>query len=181
MYAVAPTSTTSTKRTTPNLLPCTIHHSGPIQTPARYWSPTPTTTNDNKITKTSYLRGRKLRGRTLRLPANYTGLVLQKTDKVLPTTHTQMGGKAPSAEALRAMEEDECAGREGEVEVKMVERRAEFGEVVVWGHESVPEADDVYVRGVEEWIGFAEAVSCAGVFGGAGEGESVLMTGADAL
>jgi ribonuclease H2 subunit C len=29
---------------------------------------------------------------------------------------------------------------------------------VVWAHETIPAADDPYVKGVEEWIKFAEAV-----------------------
>ena len=33
--------------------------------------------------------------------------------------------------------------------------------MVVWGHEHVPEDDDDYVKGVEEWIKVAEAVSHA--------------------
>jgi ribonuclease H2 subunit C len=70
------------------------------------------------------------------------------------------------AEQLRRMEEGEddesmdtggdMAGKE--VEVKLMETKAKFDEVVIWGHEIVPEDDDVYVKGVEEWIAFAEAV-----------------------
>ena len=70
------------------------------------------------------------------------------------------------AEKLRRMEEgdddemiDDAVGADGkEVEVKLMETKARFEEVVIWGHEQVPEDDDVYVRGVEEWVGFAEAV-----------------------
>ena len=157
MYAFNPNTTTlPTKQTTPNLLPCTINHNGPITTTSRYWSPS---ANDSDNTKTSYLRGRKLQGRTVKLPAGYTGLVVQKTDNNLPVKP-----KVPSAEELRAMEEgDEMDGvvdgmGEEEVEVKMLEQKGPFEEMVIWGHESVPENDDVYVRGVEEWVAFAEAV-----------------------
>lgn len=178
MLALQPSPNTTTspplKTTTPNLLPCKIQHNGPIPTPRRYWSPSTTHTatsnntpalqtngvaNSPPKTKTSYLRGRKLAGRTVRLPRGYTGLVLQKTDMLLPANR-----KVPTAEELRAMEEDEedlngGMGQEAEVEVKTLEPRARFEEFVVWGHESAPEEDDVYVRGVEEWVAFAEAVS----------------------
>jgi ribonuclease H2 subunit C len=44
--------------------------------------------------------------------------------------------------------------------VKAVHELATFDEIVVWGHEVAPDSmEDVYVKGVEEWIGFAEAVS----------------------
>lgn len=51
--------------------------------------------------------------------------------------------------------------QEDAVETKAMELKAAFEEVVVWGHEAVPseQAGDEYVRGVEEWIAFAHAVS----------------------
>lgn len=169
MFALALSNDKTRRQTIPNLLPCAIHHNGPVSTSSRYWSPILTTSAEaNGITKsqpktktkTSYFRGRKLAGRTVNFPANYTGLVLQKTSDLLP-----MKPKIPTAEGLRAMEEGSDDGfgagegrEEGEAEVKMLEVKAEFEELVVWGHEVVPEGDDVYVKGVEEWVGFAEAV-----------------------
>jgi ribonuclease H2 subunit C len=50
--------------------------------------------------------------------------------------------------------EDEDEGDEAGV----LEELAEFENIVVWGHESLPESDDIYVRGVEEWITFSEAM-----------------------
>lgn len=40
-----------------------------------------------------------------------------------------------------------------------MEEKGAFQEIVVWGHEAVPEEGDVYVKGMKEWIAFAEAVS----------------------
>lgn len=168
MYALNP-STTSTKpnHLTPNLLPCAIHHNGPIQTSSRYWSPKPTHA-ESETERTAYFRGRKLQGRAVRLPEGYTGMLVKKTDDVLSE---EKKAKMPTAEELRAMEEgddmDEDGegmglGKDEEVEVKMLEQTAEFDEMVVWGHEALPETDDVYVRGVEEWVGFAAAVSLRG-------------------
>lgn len=42
--------------------------------------------------------------------------------------------------------------------VKVLEKQATFDEYVVWGHETIPAADDTFVKGVEEWVKFAEAV-----------------------
>lgn len=177
MYALSPTTTTtSSKKTTPNLLPCTISHNGPISVPQRYWDPKPSKTTTTTPTQSpssqsphsaAYFRGRLLQGRTLTLPEGYTGLVLNKTETPLPKPR-------PTAEQLRVLEEDAGALDEefggDEVEVKRLECQGRFDEVVVWGHEMVPDGEDGYVRGVEEWIGFAEAVSCSVEFGGEEEG-----------
>lgn len=46
-------------------------------------------------------------------------------------------------------------------EVKIAEQIGEFDEVVVWGHGgTVDEGSDMFVRGVREWVGFAESMHC---------------------
>lgn len=47
---------------------------------------------------------------------------------------------------------------DSEEPVKVLEKQATFNEFVVWGHEVLPAADDPFVKGVEEWLKFAEAV-----------------------
>ncbi|EME40791.1 hypothetical protein DOTSEDRAFT_27397 [Dothistroma septosporum NZE10] len=143
---LAITSSTNAKNLTPNILPCRIHHSGPIPTPSRYWNPSKIA-KDGNTTQTSYFRGRKLLGKGVRLPAKYTGMVLQKMEKVLP--------QPPRL----AEEDDEDEDEEQPVEVKTMEAIGNFDEVAVWGHEMLPqEREDVYVKGLQEWIGFAEAM-----------------------
>ena len=57
------------------------------------------------------------------------------------------------------MEEDcEEEGEEEQEPTKVVEEIAQFDEMVIWGHEELAADDDIFVRGVEEWIGFAEAM-----------------------
>ncbi len=79
---------------TTNILPCRIHHDGPAKVTKRYWSPQAekgTLEGVNDIsstqywgradqsngstdgTKSSHFRGRKLRGRVMKLPAGYEG------------------------------------------------------------------------------------------------------------
>lgn len=141
--------TSSNRKLTPNILPCSIHHSGPIPTHKRYWGPSPP---DNNGARTTYFRGRKLRGRTVKVPEGYQGYVLEKTENVAP----QKPQVPPQSHAL----EDEDGGDEEEpAGVKVMEQKGNFDEMVVWGHEVVPEAEDEYVKGVGEWIAFAEAVS----------------------
>ena len=143
------------RKVTPNLIPCSTKHSGPINAEKRYWAPSKSTNNE---TSTAYFRGRKLQGKSLKLLSDYQGVVLEKTDQPF-----QQQPKIPTVEQLRRLEEgdnDEMDVVEEEpVEVKVMEQIAEFDEVVVWGHEMLPEDDDIYVRGAREWIGFAEAVS----------------------
>ncbi len=62
----------------------------------------------------------------------------------------------PSEEDKGAEEEDD---QDIEVEVAIMEERAQFEEVVVWGHEVLPDGmADPYVRVMEEWIACAEQV-----------------------
>lgn len=52
-------------------------------------------------------------------------------------------------------EEDEVE----KIEIKVVNQVGSFDEVMVWGHGGAIDADeDVYARGIKEWIGFAEAM-----------------------
>lgn len=103
---------------------------------------------------TSYFRGRKLHARTLKLPKGYKGAVLSKSEKILPL--------APRP----GEEEEEEDDDEIEPEVKIMEEQSSFEEIVVWGHEATMDEADPYVRGVEEWIGFAGAVSFCVVWRG---------------
>ena len=126
-------------KTSINILPCRINHNGPTKVTKRYWQPR--TEADN--TRTAHFRGPRLRGRAVRIPEKYQGFVLKATDKTI-------------IEPLMPTEEDE----EPELPqpVKAVEEVAVFDEMVVWGHDQVPASDDSLVKGVEEWIAFAEAI-----------------------
>jgi ribonuclease H2 subunit C len=80
----------------------------------------------------------------LSLSEKYTGAVLHITEKDMPS---QSKG-----------EEDDGDEDEMEVEVKIAEKVGEFDEVVVWGHGGPIGEDDVVVRGLKEWIDFAESM-----------------------
>lgn len=43
----------------------------------------------------------------------------------------------------------------------MLEAQGTFDELMVWGHEILPAADDTFVKGVEEWVRFAETVGAS--------------------
>jgi ribonuclease H2 subunit C len=81
------------------------------------------------------------------IPKGYKGVVLSSTDGKLQ--------KDPqSSEEEELDENDQIEG------IGILEEQAGFDEILVWGHEALPdETSDPYVRGVEEWIIFAEQVS----------------------
>ncbi|KAK0119823.1 hypothetical protein ONS95_011255 [Cadophora gregata] len=132
---------------TPNVLPCRINHNGAVNTSRRYWNPT--AQPDGKTI--AYFRGRKLHGKVLKVPSKYRGVVVEKTERVLPRAPVQT--QNDQVEGEEEEEEDE------EPEVKVMEEQAGFEEIVVWGHEMIPDGmADPYVRGLEDWIAFAESI-----------------------
>lgn len=54
---------------------------------------------------------------------------------------------------------DEGEDEEEPVEVRIMDQTGTFSDIVVWGHEMVPDEEDAYRKGIEEWMGFAQAVS----------------------
>ncbi|KIW60649.1 hypothetical protein PV05_00849 [Exophiala xenobiotica] len=149
MLALQKTSSPTRKCTT-NILPCRVHHDGPIKVTKRYWSPQ----DENDGSKTSHFRGRRLRGRVMRLPAGYRGVVARSTEQYLPQP-VKGGPKFTAVDEDIEIEEEE---EEPPEPVKVLEEVATFGDVIVWGHDRIPNQDDTFVKGVEEWISFAEAI-----------------------
>jgi ribonuclease H2 subunit C len=89
----------------------------------------------------------------VKIPEGYKGVVLDITDNPAPQTrkeeHEEGGVDAEDDE-----EDDEKL-----VDIMAVEELASFEEIVVWNHQFTPaETEDPYVRGVQEWMGLAEAV-----------------------
>ncbi|KAF2121087.1 ribonuclease H2, subunit C [Lophiotrema nucula] len=140
-------STKSSQKCTPNLLPARLNHNGPVNDTERYWKPERTENEKNH----AYFRGRHLHGTSLALPANYTGAVLQITDKDVPTTNSNRMETEDNEE-----EDDEESQK---VEVKLIEQVGEFDEFMIWGHGgSIDASEDTYARAIKEWIGFSEAM-----------------------
>jgi hypothetical protein len=58
----------------------------------------------------------------------------------------------------RGIDEDEDEEEVAD-DIVVEEESAEFDEIMVWGHESLPDAeDDPYIKGIQEWIQLAEKV-----------------------
>lgn len=104
----------------------------------------------------AYFRGRKLKGREVKVPRGYTGSICSKANKGSEAGEETTEGREEHGEEMEEQEEEEDAEQ-----VKKLEEEASFDKIVLWGHESLLEGEDPFVKGVEEWIGFAEAVSTA--------------------
>ncbi|KAI5300499.1 3'-5' exonuclease [Ascosphaera pollenicola] len=156
------------KQVLPNILPCRIHHDGPVDISERYWLPE---VNADEDCETVYFRGRRLKGRQVVLPEGYEGLfflqnsselykfkdlhfhpgvVTTKTDKVLRTENLR--------DAYEDNEDEHEHEHEQEPEAIIITADSAFSEFVIWGHESVPGDDDPYVKGVQEWIAFSQKI-----------------------
>jgi hypothetical protein len=99
--------------------------------------------------QTAYIRGRKLHGKAVKLPEGYYGTVVEKTD-VEPDRSTRQ----EEADDVEVVENSE-----DQLQVGAMRGKATFDELMVWGHESTSDASaDPYVRGMEEWVTFAEEV-----------------------
>lgn len=97
--------------------------------------------------KVAYFRGRKLHGKAVRVPEGYRGLIVEKQEATKP--------QAPRNDEPEVIDVE----AEDDVPLGTLKTRAEFDEMLVWGHESIAEASsDPYVRGVDEWIKLAEQV-----------------------
>ncbi|KAF2129456.1 ribonuclease H1 small subunit [Dothidotthia symphoricarpi CBS 119687] len=137
---------TKPQKCTPNLLPARINHNGPIDNTSQYWKPE----TDSKGTQHVHFRGRHLHGTVVPLPEKYTGAVLHVTDKQLPQSRSQTRAEGSGDE-----EEEEGVAEE----IKIAEQVGEFEDMVVWGHGGqVDVGQDMFVRGLTEWVGFAESM-----------------------
>ncbi|KAG9631613.1 hypothetical protein KCU95_g8746, partial [Aureobasidium melanogenum] len=144
-----------TPTSTVNVLPCRIQHNGPVHASTRHWTPEISSDGNQNSTATAYFRGRKLNGRVLGLPDGYRGAILQKTDTILPNTTTTATTAPPNLDPEEEQQHEDPAP-----ETKVLEEIATFDKITVYGHEVQPDAqEDVYIKGINEWIGLAGAMN----------------------
>lgn len=87
----------------------------------------------------------------MKLPEGYYGSVVEKGEP-------KPAGRSREEVADDVDVQDE---QDNQIEVGAMHGKSAFDEVVVWGHESTADSSaDPYVRGMDEWISFAEQVSC---------------------
>ncbi|MCJ1446206.1 MAG: hypothetical protein MMC23_006711 [Stictis urceolatum] len=142
----------SPTKVTPHLLPCRTTHNGSVNASKFYWSPEPSSEDSNS--QVAYFRGRRLLGREIRLPDTHRGVVARTTERTVERKEEegQHFGEQDDYGDVGIEEEEDKA------EVKILEEVGGFERVVLWGHEELPGESEEFVRGVGEWIGFAEGV-----------------------
>ncbi|SPO03201.1 uncharacterized protein DNG_05883 [Cephalotrichum gorgonifer] len=122
-----------------NLLPCKVHHDGPIGSIQAHWS----VDKPEGGTPTAYFRGRKLHGTTVKIPEAFRGVLVQKQDDK-PTGQAENTDNGLD-DGLDEGPDDAPEGR--------LQTTGEFQDLMIWGHESVADSSsDNYLRGMEEWI-----------------------------
>lgn len=94
----------------------------------------------------AYFRGRKLKGKSLKVPDGYKGIVIKDAAK------ENDGAENARKQNRQDEEEDEDVAKE-------LHGLGSFDEVVLWGHERMVDEDDSFSKGMGEWIEFAEVVS----------------------
>jgi ribonuclease H2 subunit C len=103
-----------------------------------------------KATKVSVAIRTKIRRRQL---TAFSGIVASSTDRVLRCEPAKPRAAVPEESDSDAVEDEEVAEP-----VKVLDALATFDELTVWGHDQVPATHDPFVKGIEEWISFAEAI-----------------------
>ena len=98
----------------------------------------------------TYFRGRKLRGQEIGVPQDYRGVVVQEA----------RNEKAAFERIEKAdVENEEGYEMEEQEEITIWREVGSFDNLLLWNHESMIDGNDAFVKGLSEWIGFAEAVS----------------------
>lgn len=91
------------------------------------------------------------------------GVVAESTDRYLPQplkptsvpTYTTIDDDIEIEEADQDEDDEDDEPSEP---VRLLQQVSTFSQVVAWGHDAVPDADDSFVKGVQDWIAFAQAL-----------------------
>jgi len=118
-----------------HLLPCTIKYTGPAAVDS-YFLPT----EENEGVLSASFRGRLLKGRTLRLPPGYKGLVLSENSRKHEEEEEE---DQPRGEASSGQQEWEISGS--------------FDKFAYWNHDTQPSDNDTPPRWIE-WLSLAEEI-----------------------
>ena len=94
-----------------------------------------------------------MRGQEVKVPQGYRGVIVKEAGKEKTALQKSEDG---------GYEREEEGGREEEQEdMTVLNEIGSFDNFFLWNHESMINEDDAFVKGLSEWISFAEAVSHA--------------------
>ena len=146
--------TSRVAKTTPvHVLPCHIAYDGPSKVSQCF---KPRIDPVDQTILTGSFRGRKLRGRTIPLPKNYSGIKLVQNAYTGHVFHPV----EPSARFdRRRFGDEDDDDEEDEIEKTKWESGEAFDSFTVWDHQVLPDnKQDHWIRGIEEWIAMADIV-----------------------
>ncbi len=86
------------------------------------------------------------------------GLAVVRTDQILPVASDEAQTTFHKQSFEDEGEEDTLEYEPQPERVEVLKEEASFDAITVWGHDRLPAADDSFLKGIEEWIAFAEAV-----------------------
>ena len=87
----------------------------------------------------------------MKLPEGYYGSVVEKSE---PKNSKKPSNQEEMAEVIEIQDDSD-----DQLETGAMQGKATFDELMIWNHESLANSsEDPYLRGMEEWISFAEQV-----------------------
>ena len=87
---------------------------------------------------------------------SFSDVAAKATDRTLPEPPRPLRNTAGTDGAVSDAEDDETCDPPEPVQI--LQSATVFKEVTVWGHDMLPAVDDPFVKGIEEWVAFAEAI-----------------------
>ena len=82
-----------------------------------------------------------------------SGVITTSSDRLLTNEPTK-----PRPGRFHESDEEDQEEEDDLEPIKILEETGIFDDMTVWGHDTVPTLDDPLVKGIEEWIAFAEAI-----------------------
>ena len=136
-----------------HVLPCHIAHNGSSK--VSQFFQTRTDPLDSTLVTSSF-RGRKLCGQNVSLPKNYSGISSPLLSAYLGHVYAPVDASTrfDSSKYERDDDEDE------DVEKTVWQSDEKFDALTVWEHHTLPDINqDHWIRGIQEWVAMADAVS----------------------
>ena len=94
-----------------------------------------------------------MRGQEVKVAQGYRGVIVKESGKEKIAFQKGEDGRYEREGEGRLEEEQE--------DMTVLNEIGSFDNLLIWNHESIINEDDAFVKGLNEWISFAEAVSHA--------------------
>lgn len=112
----------------------------------------------------TYFRGRRLQGRQIKLPAGFGGTLVtaRYVQESSPGANVAIVSENPDLDSVLLEDPEKTSKRlseSGETEnITTMIGEESFDSICVWDHEMLPEKQDCFIRGIEEWVEIADKI-----------------------